>query len=269
MQYLLRNKISYLFISLCISSAALAQSDEVFQPEHDELPYYFGMSIGFSNNYLAFNRANRFFSTVSPSSIINPKSIVEINPINNLYYNLGLVGTLRLTKHILLRANPTLLIIGTKNVIDFKIRQTPDLSQKLNVSSSIIHLPVAFKFQSDRYNGFRYANLMRHYLLVGGKFDFDLASNKAGKITTTPPTTTTTSISVLPNTYPSVLSGTDLGAEIGLGVSFYLRYATISPEVKFSYGLKDLHKLNGVYPLMNNLDKVNSNFVYFTIHIEN
>jgi hypothetical protein len=264
MQYLLRNKISYLLISLCISSAAIAQSDEVFQPNHDELPYYFGMSIGLSNNYLAFNRANRFLSTVSSSNIGDPYSIIEINPINNLYYNLGLVGTLRLTKHVLLRANPTLLIIGTKNVIDFKVKRTPNLSQKLNVSSSIIHLPLAFKFQSDRYNGFRYNNIMRHYLLVGGKFDFDLASNKAGKITTP-----STGISVLPITYPGVLKGTDLGAEIGVGVSFYLRYATISPEVKFSYGLKDLHQLNGTYPLMNTLDKVNSNFVYFTIHIEN
>jgi hypothetical protein len=60
-----------------------------------------------------------------------------------------------------------------------------------------------------------------------------------------------------------------MGAEIGVGLSFYLRYATISPEVKFSYGLKDLHQTSVTYPLMNTLDKVSSNFVYFTIHIEN
>ena len=264
MQYLLRNKISYLLICLCISSAALAQRDEVFRPDHDDLPFYFGMSIGFSNNYLAFNRANRFLASASPSSIADLYSISEINPINNLYYNLGLVGTLKLTKHILLRANPTLLIVGTKNVINFKVKKTPNLIQKLNVSSSIIHLPVTFKFQSDRYNGFRYNNIMRHYLLLGGKFDFDLASNKAGKITTP-----STGISALTTAYPSVLKGTDLGAEIGVGLSFYLKYATISPEVKFSYGLKGLDKLNTTYPLMNNLDKVSSNFIYFTIHIEN
>ena len=102
---------------------------------------------------------------------------------------------------------------------------------------------------------------MRHYLLVGGKFDFDIASNRKGTITNL---TTSTSVS-----YPSVLKGTDFGAEIGVGLSFYLRYATISPEVKFSYGLKDLHQLNVTYPLMNTLDKVSSNFVYFTILIEN
>ena len=264
MQYLLRKKISYTIISLCISSAALAQSGEVFRPDHDELPYYFGMSIGFSNNYLAFNRANRFLATIPTNRIVDPNSITEINAINNLYFNMGLVGTLRLTKHVLLRANPTLLIIGTKNVVNFKVKATPNLSQQLNVSSSIIHLPLAFKFQSDRYNGFRYTNLMRHYILVGGKADFDLASNKASKVMTP-----STGVSVLPNTYPSVLKGTDVGAEIGVGLSFYLRYATISPEVKFSYGLKDLNKFNSSYPLMNTLDKVSSNFVYFTILIEN
>jgi hypothetical protein len=261
MQYLLRNKIGLAILCLCISSAAIAQNDEVFQPDHDDLPYYFGMSIGFGNNYLAFNRASRFLATASLSSSVDPNSIIEINPINNLYYNLGLVGTLKLTKHVLLRANPTLLIIGSKNVFNFKTKSTPDLNQKLNVSSSIIHLPVSFKFQSDRYNGFRYTNLMRHYLLLGGKFDFDLASNRVGEIT---PNGT-----FFNNRYPSVLKGTDIGAEIGVGLSFYLRYATISPEVKFSYGLKDLHQLNVTYPLMNTLDKVSSNFVYFTIHIEN
>lgn len=258
MQYLLRNKIGLIILSLCFSVNVIAQRDEVFQPDHDDLPYYFGMSIGFSDNYLAFNRANRFL----PTNKLDPKSIIEINSINNLYYTLGLLGTLRLTKHILLRANPTLLIVGTKNVIDFKIKSTPTVSQKLNVSSSVIHLPIALKFQSDRYNGFRYSNIMRHYLLVGGKFDFDLASNKASKISA--PTG-----SIVSGSYPSVLSGSDMGAEIGVGLSFYLRYATISPEVKFSYGLKDLHKLSTTYPLLNNLDKVTSNFIYFTLHIEN
>jgi hypothetical protein len=264
MQYLLRNKISYLIISLCISSAAIAQRDEMFQPDHDELPFYFGMSFGFSNNYLAFNRANLFLNTVSQSSFVDPNSITEINAINNLYFNLGLVGTLRLSKHTLLRTSPTILINDSKNVVNFKIKATPNLSQKLNVSSSIIHLPVAFKFESDRYNGFRYNNIMRHYFLVGGKFDFDLASGGPGKINPRG-----VFIPKDANGYPRILKSTDFGAEIGVGLSFYLRYATISPEVKFSYGFRDLKKVSTSIPLLSNLDKVSSNFVYFTIHIEN
>jgi hypothetical protein len=260
MQYLLRNKISLAILCLCISSAVIAQRDEVFRPNHDDNPYYFGISIGIGNNYLAFNRANRFLATLPPSSV-DPLSITEISPINNLYYNLGLAGTLKLTNHVLLRANPTLLIIGSKNVFNFKIKGSPSLDQKLNVSSSIIHLPLTFKFQSDRYNGFRFTNLMRHYFLVGGKFDFDLASSKGGKIAA--PATGTSLLNV---NYPSVLKGTDLGAEVGVGLSFYLRYATVSPEVKFSYGLRNLNK-NDL--LLSNIDRITSNFVYFTIHIEN
>jgi hypothetical protein len=257
MQYLLRNKIGLAILCLCISSAAIAQRDEVFRPNHDYNPYYFGISIGIGNNYLAFNRANRFLATLPPSSV-DPFSITEISPINNLYYNLGLVGTLKLTDHVLIRANPTLLIIGSKNVFNFKIKGSPTIDQKLNVSSSIIHLPLTLKFQSDRYNGFRYTNLMRHYFLVGGKMDFDLAINKVGEITPNG--------NFFNNKYPSVLKGTDFGAEIGVGLSLYLRYATVSPEVKFSYGLRNLNK-NDL--LVSNLDRITSNFVYFTIHIEN
>jgi hypothetical protein len=262
MQYLLRNKIGLAILCLCISSAAIAQRDEVFRPNHDDNPYYFGISIGIGNNYLAFNRANRFLATISSSGSVDPRSITEISPINNLYYNLGLVGTLKLTNHVLLRANPTLLIIGSKNVFNFKIKGSPSLEQKLNVSSSIIHLPLTFKFQSDRYNGFRFTNLMRHYFLVGGKFDFDLASSKGGEISFTDPLTD----KLVLTKYQSVLKGTDFGAEVGVGLSFYFRYATISPEVKFSYGLRNLNKNN---VLLSNIDRITSNFVYFTIHIEN
>ena len=58
--------------------------------------------------------------------------------------------------------------------------------------------------------------------------------------------------------------------EIGLGLSFFMRYATISPELKFSYGLRDLRKVSDPkYPLVTSVDKITSNFIYFTIHIEN
>ena len=60
--------------------------------------------------------------------------------------------------------------------------------------------------------------------------------------------------------------GLDMPFEIGVGTSFYLRYATISPEVKFSYGLRDLRKISEPkFPLVTSLDKITSNFIYFTI----
>ena len=98
--------------------------------------------------------------------------------------------------------------------------------------------------------------------MLGGKFDFDLASRKRGEISITDPLTD----KLVLTKYQSVLKRTDFGAEIGVGLSLYLRYATVSPEVKFSYGLRNLNK-NDL--LLSNLDRITSNFIYFTIHIEN
>ena len=258
MQYLLRNKISYLVISLCISSAVIAQRDEVFRPNHDNLPYYFGISVGLSNYYTSYRLDSRFLSANAASQ--DPMSAIKISPINTTFFNLGLVGTKKIANNIYLRANPNFLI-GANKSFRFNIKATKDSSQTFRTTSIIIQLPIAIKFQSDRYNGFRYADFMRHYFTVGGKFDFDLASGGPGKISPT--------VAFSNNNYKSILKSTDFGAEIGVGLSFYLRYATISPEVKFSYGFRNLKKVSSITPLLSNLDKVSSNFVYFTIHIEN
>ena len=261
MQYLLRNKISYIIIiSLSISSSAIAQRGEVFRPDHDELPYFFGLSVGLSN-YNASYRLNNSFLTANAANQL-PMSAIQISPVNSIFLNLGLVGTKKISNNIYIRANPNFLISGNKT-FSFNVKATKDSSQTFSTTSTIIQLPIAIKFQSDRYNGFRYTNFMRHYLILGGKFDFDPVSSRSGKIN--PPVLFTS-----PQNYPSILKGVDFGAEIGVGLSFYLRYATISPEVKFSYGLRDLKKVSpDTPPLLSNLDKVSANFVYFTIHIEN
>lgn len=262
MQYLLRNKISLLFIGLCMSSAAIAQRDEVFRPNVDLLPLNFGFSLSISNNLLGVNRSELFL----PTNSFVPNSIIEINPINNLYFNFGLLATMKLKNNLYLRTNPTFLNIGSKNLAYFKTSSTPTLKEKINLSSSIIHLPIALKFQSDRYNGFRFSNFMRHYIIFGGKVDFDLSSKNAVKIRSIPPVTT---VSTLTPSYPSVLKSTDLGAEIGIGLSLYFRYFTLSPEIKYSHGLRDMHKTSTSNTLLNNIDKVSANYVFFTLHFEN
>ena len=261
MQYLLRNKISLAMLCLCISTAALAQRDEVFRPNHDDRPYFFGISVGLSNYYTSYRLDSRFLSANAASQ--DPMSAIKISPINTTFFNLGLIGTKKIGNNIYVRVNPNFLISGNKS-FRFNIKATKDSSQTFRTASNIIQLPIAIKFQSDRYNGFRYADFMRHYFIVGGKFDFDLASGGPGKINPRG-----VFIPKDANGYPSILKSTDFGAEIGVGLSFYLRYATISPEVKFSYGFRDLKKVSTSIPLLSNLDKVSSNFVYFTIHIEN
>jgi len=94
MQYLLRNKIGLAILSLCISSAALAQRDEVFRPNHDNNPYFFGISVGLSNYYTSYRFDSRFMSSSASSQ--NPLSAIKISPINTTFFNLS--NTLGLIK---------------------------------------------------------------------------------------------------------------------------------------------------------------------------
>ena len=253
MQHLLRKQIITGALLLCISLTSMAQRGEVYQPFHDELPYYLGMSIGLNNNYLNFNRNIDFI--VPNSSAVN-----IINPKSNLALNLGLTGTLRLSTHTLLRLNPTVLIAGSKNLYTYTKKNNALDTLTMNAASAIINIPLALKIESDRYNAFRFSDLMRHYVFVGGKIDYDLLGSENSVIMSK-------NISTSSRTrYNNTLNGLDYGYEMGLGVSFYLPYATISPEVKFSYGIRNLNKGDA---LLSSIRDITSNFVYFTIHIEN
>jgi hypothetical protein len=251
MQHLLRKQIITGALLLCISLTSIAQRGEVYQPFHDELPYYLGMSIGLNNNYLNFNR-NAEFSNPATGAVSS------INPNNNLALNLGLTGTLRLNTHTLLRLNPTVLIAGSKNVYTYKEVGSPAI-KTMNISSAIMNIPLALKIESDRYNAFRFTDIMRHYVFIGGKIDYDLLGSNKAVITSNGTGSNRTP-------YPNTLKSIDYGFEMGLGVSYYLQYATISPEVKFSYGLRNLNKGDA---LLSSIRDITGNFVYFTIHIEN
>ena len=252
MQHILRKQIISIVLLLIANLSVKAQKNEVFQPDHDDMPYYLGISLGYGLNNLNFERSTYFNNQTA--GIAN--KIISSNRGN---LNLGLSGTLKLTNHLLLRANPMLLIGGSKN-ISFSAQNNlhVDVADSLDIPSTIITLPIALKLQSDRYTAFGYKSIMRHYVFGGGKADFDLSSSKVSN-----------SINGTP--YKALLNGTDLGYEFGLGLSFYLRYVTISPELKFSYGLTNIKNTSGTGPesLLNNVNKINANFIYFTIHLEN
>jgi hypothetical protein len=254
MQYLLRKQIILLLVLLCSTFAAFTQSDEVYRPFNDEKPVYLGLNIGISSGYMNFERGTNF--------LLPTKNEANwISPLFNKALIMGLSGTLRLNSHFLLRVNPNILITGTKDIFNYKILNRVD-TFKMNVSSTIINLPIALKLESDRYTFFKKPNFMRHYVFGGVKFDYDFTASKEAK-------GTFIKNGNVENTYPNLLNAADFGYEFGLGLSFYLPYATISPEIKFSYGQRDMRNANA-YPtiVLNSLDKLTSNFVYFTIHVE-
>jgi len=256
-----RKQIIVTLLLLSFSVSSWAQRDVVNQPNHDDLPYYLGMSIGVSNSFMNFKKSDRSFNPQDSTAA------TEIYPSSNFYYVLGLSGTLKLTNHLLARATPNLLIIGQKNIFTFKANLPPALpadTLSMNIPSTILHLPVNIKYQSDRYNFLGLPDLMRHYVFGGTMINFDLSANKSPNIRNI-----SSKYRDPGGNFSNPIKGVDWGLEAGLGFSFYLRYATISPEIKFSYGLRDIKYTDNNNKILDNIDKLTSNFVYFTIHIEN
>ena len=256
MQHLLRKQIILLVCLLSISFTSIAQSDEIYRPYNDEKPVYLGLNIGLTSNYMNFERGANFS---------NPGIDIAnwISPAFNKALVMGLSGTLRLNNHFLLRTNPNILITGNKDIFYYKKSNNNLDTFKMSTPSTIINIPIALKLESDRYNFFKLPNFMRHYVFAGVKFDYDFSSSKDAN-------GNNKKNGNLENTYSKLLNAADYGYEFGLGVSFYFPYATISPEIKFSYGQRDMiySRTSTQTKILNGLDKLTSNFVYFTIHVE-
>src|SRR3954449_1232946 len=104
--------ISFFWKSLVLSSIfgiltfqAYSQEKEQHRPNHDNWPYYFGMSISYNSSTL--------HSTKHPLFLQND-SVLAVEPGSSGGIALGLVGTLRLSPRFSLRANPQLIIGGAK-----------------------------------------------------------------------------------------------------------------------------------------------------------
>jgi len=255
MQHLLRKQIILLVALLSISLATLAQTDEVYQPYHDDYHVFRTISLGFTNDYLNFDRGFKFKNDLNEKDVAN-----WIIKRNNPSFIMGINWAYGFNNHFLIRAGANILVSGKKNVFNFAELSRVD-TQAVNISSVIINFPLIFKIQSDRYNFFKKPDMMRHYILLGPRLDIDMSrfsddTKGLSKLGGQP----------LETSYPKLLKIADYGYEIGMGLSFYLNFVTVSPELRFSYGLSDIKGSNHI---LTNLDKITNNHIYFTINFEN
>ena len=60
----------------------------------------------------------------------------------------------------------------------------------------------------------------------------------------------------------------DYGFEAGLGCNFYFPSFILSPEIKISNGLKNIHSRDENLKYSNVLDRISSRMIIFCIHLE-
>jgi len=203
--------------------------------EHDDKPYYFGITFGTNFSVYQINYTQSFSNT---------DTFKRIQPHWQPGFNLGLIGNLKLSRFIDLRFVPELAF--TEKRIDYEYGYPDDSLVSKSIESIYMHLPVQLKFKSDRIKNFRF------YGLAGGKFDYNLSANANSRRT---------------DEYLKV-SPTDYGYEIGVGFEFFNPNFIFSPEIKLSQGLSNQLYKDPHLPLSNAIQTLYTRMIVISIHLE-
>ena len=169
-------------------------------PTFDDPKIHYGFYLGINQNDFKVN--------YRPSNF--PNTIVEIKP--TLGFNVGLIADFRVHKNVNLRFEPGL--ISNSKTIYFN--NSPTLNTERDsireIGSTYLHLPLVFKFSSDRWNN------IRPYVLAGVSYDHNFSSNQENS--------------------DDNFSGefrmktSNFMYELGVGVDIYLSFFKFSPSIR-------------------------------------
>ena len=214
---------------------------ELNLPEHDNSLYHFGINLGLNKSHFSFTHHPVF---------LQQDSVMAIESINSTGINLAWLVNINLNKHFDVRTYPLNLTFSEKAFeYSLKYPDIPGGESKLTikkVQSITLSLPLQIKFTSDRIDNFKV------YTMGGVKFDYDLAAN-AGK---------TNGEELIK------LNKFDYGIEGGIGFHLYFPFFVLTPELKVSWGLANLHSRNTSLKFSSNIDKINSRMISFSLTVE-
>ena len=237
-QHLLRRKIIILGIALlCWSNTFSQLRDGPNLPDHDNKPYHFGINLGYNKSHFSFTHHPYF---------LQRDTILDVESINNSGINLAWLVNFRMSEHFDLRLHPLDLTFSEKTFLYRENFKGDSLATEKKVSSITLSFPVHIKFSSDRINNFKV------YTIGGIKFDYDLASNAGARQA---------------EDLIKLKKG-DISVEVGLGFHFYFPVFILTPEIKLSSGITNLHSRDESLRYSNVIDKINSKMITFSLTVE-
>jgi hypothetical protein len=208
-------------------------------PDHDSKRYYLGIGFLYDNSHLQVNAHPTFLAS---------DSVLYVNPVNSGGFGVSGMFTFHLANHLEFRfAFPE--FIFSSNSLSYHINYPPDGEQKLTtkqIQSLLLGFPAQVKFLSDRIGNFRV------YMMGGINYRYDLASNSSAR--------------KAENLVK--LSSSDLSVEAGIGFQIYMPVFILSPELKFSQGIKNVHSRDPSLQYSNVIDKIKTRQIIFSIIFE-
>ena len=243
MQHLLRRKIIHIIIPvLMLPSIAFTQLREVLNLEdHDDKSFHFGIHLGVNRSHFSFTHNPLF---------LQRDSILTVESINSTGINLAWLVNLRLGQHFDVRTYPLSLVFTEKAFLyNLKYPDIPagesDVVLK-KVQGITMALPLQIKFTSDRIKNFKV------YMMAGGRIEYDLSANAGAK----------------KGSNLIKLKPLDYGIDGSIGFHFYFPFFVLTPEVKFGWGMSNLHSRDVDLKYSNVIDKINSRTLTFSLTVE-
>lgn len=250
MQHLYWKQIIASCLLLSLSLNGFGQNGGVNQPDHDYEKFWSGLYFGVVSSNYQYTRGSAFL----PSNI-GPGSTSTINAEPSLFLHGGIPVTFRLYKNLLFRTGTAIIL--NSDINNQFIRNGTVGIQKFKTSPLLFQVPVAIKYESDRYDFLKFREAMRHYIFAGATLNYDFSTGSVN-------------YNANPNPFPAILKPYNFTYDLGLGLTFTINdYVRISPELKFSYGINNLIKPGVSNSPLLNLDKLTNNYISFSLHIEN
>lgn len=193
---------------LISSLAFYAQREKVeYLPTFDNRRLHYGFYLGINQNDFKLN--------LRESAITNANIIVQ----PTAGFNAGLIADLRLHKNLNLRVEPG-LISNSKSIIFKHLTNSANPQDSIrDIGSTYLHIPLVFKFSTDRYKN------IRPYLLGGVSYDYNFSSNEANQDDNSAGQFRMTTHNFM--------------YEVGIGIDIYLYYFKFSPSIRAVFAINN------------------------------
>lgn len=208
-------------------------------PDHDSKPFYLGIGFMYEQSHFQVSAHPKFLQS---------DSVLYVNPMNTGGFGVSGMFTFHVMDHLEFRiAFPE--FIFASNTLAYHVNYPPGGETQMatkQVQSLLLGFPAHVKFLSDRINNFRV------YMLGGINYQYDLASNSSAR--------------KAQNLVK--LSPSDFSVEGGIGFQFYFPVFILSPELKISEGIKNVHDRDPNLQYSNVIDKLKTRMIVFSLIFE-
>src|SRR5450755_758426 len=232
-------RILSVIIILSFSIQTRAQMrDGINLPNTDDKFYHLGIALIYNNSH---------FQVTPHTNLLLNDSVLSVTPENTGGFGLAGMHTFNINRHLEFRIVFPELMFSYKNLTystTFPNGQQTTATKQ--IESILLGFPIQVKFMSDRMNNFRF------YVLGGVNYQYDLASNaterKADDL-------------VKLNPY-------DWSIEAGIGFQFFFPVFILSPEIKLSNGIINVHHRDPNLIYSSTIDKLKSRMLVFSLIFE-